>query len=110
MRQLQHVAVLGLLLENVALAADVTEQRHHGFFANGIDGRIRDLREQLLEITEERLRTVGETSERRVGAHRTYGRYATQGHGAENHFEVFVAVPESSLATQQSFGIGIVQA
>src|SRR6266853_1609094 len=70
MRQLQHVTVLWLLRENVALASDVTDERHHDLFANRVNRRIGDLREELLEIIEQRLRTVRETSERRIRPHR----------------------------------------
>ncbi len=58
MRQLQRVAVLRRLVQNVALGADVAGQRHHQLFANRIDRRIRHLREQLLEVVEQRLRLV----------------------------------------------------
>ena len=50
--QLQHVAILRACLENVALAANVADERHHHFFANGIDWRIRHLCEQLFEVIE----------------------------------------------------------
>src|SRR5260370_8174512 len=69
MRQLQHVTVLGLFRENVALASDVANQRHHNLFANRVNGRIGDLREELLEVVKQRLRTVRQTSERRIGPH-----------------------------------------
>ena len=98
MRQLQHVAVLGRLFENVALAADVADQRHHHLFANGIDGRIRHLREELLEVVEQRLRLVREARQRRVGAHRTDRLFALGRHGRENHPQIFIAVAEGALA------------
>ena len=50
MAQLQRVAVLGRLFEDVSFGADVAVQRHHQAFANGIDRRVGDLREGLLEI------------------------------------------------------------
>ena len=53
MRQLEHVAVLRRLLEDVALASDIADERHHHFLANRIDRRIRNLREELLEIVEQ---------------------------------------------------------
>src|SRR6185437_2227344 len=55
-RKLERMAVLGRFLEDVALRADVADERHHQLFTNGIDGRIGDLREELLEVIEKRLR------------------------------------------------------
>ena len=48
--------LLRRLFENVALGADVAGQRHHHLFADRIDRRVGDLREQLLEIIEQQLR------------------------------------------------------
>src|SRR5262249_31719781 len=53
MRQLQRVAVLRSLPQNVALSPEVTGERHYQLFANRIDCRIRHLREELLEVVEE---------------------------------------------------------
>ncbi len=60
MRQLESVAVLGRLIENVALSSDVADERHDQLFADGVDGRIGDLSEELLEVVEEGLRAVRE--------------------------------------------------
>ena len=59
MAQFQRVAILRRLFENVAFAADVGVERHHQAFADRIDRRVGDLREGLLEITEQHLRLVG---------------------------------------------------
>ena len=61
--------------------ADVADERHHHLFADGIDGRIGDLREELLEVIEQRLRLIGEAGQRRVGAHGADGLLAVVGHG-----------------------------
>ena len=110
MRQLQHVAVLGRFLQDVALASDVADERHHHLFANRIDGRIGDLREQLLEIVEQRLRLVGETGQRRVGAHRTNRLFALRCHRAEDHPQIFIAVSERALAAEKRLGVREVHA
>ena len=80
MRQLERVAVLRRLVQNVALRADVADQRHHQLFADGIDGRIGDLREELLEVVEQRLRPVGEAGQRHIGAHGADRLLALRGH------------------------------
>ena len=58
MIQLERVAMLRSLIENIEFVPDIAGQRHHQFFANGIDGRVRHLREKLLEIVKEYLRFV----------------------------------------------------
>ena len=92
MRQLEGVTVLRRFIEDVALGADVADQRHHHLFADGIDGRIRDLRKELLEVVEQRLRTVGETSQRNVGSHRTDRLFAFGAHGREQNAQILFAI------------------
>ena len=108
--QLQHVTILGLFRENVALASDVADERHHDLFANRVNRRIRDLREELFEIIEERLRPVGKTSERSIRPHRAHRFLAFRGHGAENHAYILIAVAEGTLAAKQGLGIRLVHA
>src|SRR5216683_7719418 len=101
MRQLQHVAVLGLFRENVALASDVADERHHDLFANRVNGRIGDLGEKLLEIIEQRLRTVRETSERRIRPHGPNRLLALRSHRAEDHPQILIAVTKRTLAAKK---------
>src|SRR6185437_5921474 len=83
MRQLQRVAVLRGLVEHVALRADITDERHDHRFTDGVDRWVCHLRKQLLEIVEERLRLVIQTSQWRVGSHRAYRLFALYRHGLE---------------------------
>ena len=110
MRQLQRVAVLRSLVQNVALGADVAGERHHQLFADRIDGRIRHLREQLLEVMEQRLRLVGKTGQRRIGAHGSDRLFASGGHGREQNAQVLVGVAEGALAHHDGLEIGIINA
>ena len=80
MRQLERVAILGRLVQNVALRADVADQRHHHLFANRVNGRIGDLREELLEVIKQFLRTLGEAGQRHIVAHRANWFFAFRGH------------------------------
>ena len=99
MRQLQRVAVLRRLVQDVALGADVAGERHHHLFADRIDRRVGDLREQLLEVVEQRLRLVGETGQRRVGAHGADRLLALRRPWASRiMLQVFVGVAEGALA------------
>src|SRR6266849_9070847 len=105
MHQLEHVAILGIFRENVALASDIADERHHDLFANRVNGRIRDLREELLEIVEQRLWPVRETSERRIRPHGTNRLLALRSHRAEDHPQVLIAVTKRTLPAKQGFTI-----
>ena len=104
-RQLQRVAVLRRFIEDVALGSDVAGERHHQFFADRVDGRIGHLREQLLEVVEQRLRAVRETRQRRVGAHRSDRAPRPWSHGQHQHAQVLFGVAEGALAAQDGFVI-----
>ena len=105
MRQLERVAVFRRLVQNIALRADVADQRHHHLFADGIDGRIGDLRKELLEVAEQRLRTVREAGQRHIGAHGTDRLFAPRGHRRQQDSQVFFAVAVCPLAAQQRLGV-----
>ncbi len=106
MRQLERVAVFRRLIQNVALGADVADQRHHQLFADGIDGRIGDLRKELLEVVEERLGTVGETGQGNVGAHGADGLLAFGAHGGEQNLEILFAVAVGALPAEDGLVVG----
>ena len=63
-------ALLGRFVEQVAFGADRRDQRRDDFLANRIQRRVRDLREQLLEVVVKQLRPIREHGQRRVVAHR----------------------------------------
>jgi len=67
-QELEHPALSRRLLEQVALAADAAHERHDDLLAQGIDRRVGDLGEVLLEITEKKLRLVREDGDRNVDA------------------------------------------
>ena len=52
---LEHLAVLGLILQQVAVGTDVYAGGSDHLFTDGIDGRIGNLGKQLFEIVEKRL-------------------------------------------------------
>ncbi len=103
--ELELMAVAGCLLEEVLLRAHRRLERHDELLADGIDRRVRDLREELLEVAEEELRLVGEHRERRVGAHRADGLLAVQGHGRHEDAEILDRVAERLLTGQQGVGV-----
>ena len=96
--ELEHLRVIGQLEEQVVFAPDEVREAHHQRLADGIDGRIGDLGEVLLEVVEEQLGSLGQHRERGVGAHAADGLFAPLGHGSEHELQVFGGVPEHPLA------------
>ena len=98
-----HRRVDGVDVEQVGLRADERHQRHHDRLADRIDRRVRDLREQLLEVVVERLVLVGEHGEGRIVAHRADAFLAGLGHRAHQELDVFLGVAEGLLPVEQAF-------
>ncbi|CAB4897173.1 unannotated protein [freshwater metagenome] len=101
-RQHQLAAALGTGGEQVVLRPDRGANRGDHFFADGIERRVRDLREQLLEVIEQQPGTIAEHGQRRVGAHRPDRLGAGPGHRRNDDLELFVGVPEDLLAAQHT--------
>ena len=62
--------------------------------AKGVDGRVRDLGEQLIEIVVEGARLLGQAGQRRIDAHRGERRLALLGHGTHDLVNVIPVVTE----------------
>ena len=99
--QLQPAAVGGLGLEQVALGTEPHLRGRDQLFADAVDGWIRDLGEELLEIIEQQLRPAGEGRERCVVAHRAYGLDAIPPHGRQDDALVLEGVAEGQLPLEQ---------
>ena len=97
----QLVGVLGGLFEQVALVAEAGREAHHDLLADRVDRRVGDLREQLLEVREQRRGLVGEDRQREVVAHRPDRLGAFDRHRREQHPQVLLAVAEGPLAQVQ---------
>ena len=99
------MAVLGVFIEQISLRAYVGDRRHDQLLANRVNGGVSDLREKLLEVVEQELRPVRETSQRDIDAHGA-DRLLTHGrHGTQNHAPVFHGVAEHALALEQGVEI-----
>ena len=83
------------------MAAELDLEAHHHVLAHRVDGRVGDLREQLLEVGEERRRAVGEHGERGVGAHRAVRLLAGVDERREQDPHVLLRVAERELALVQ---------
>ena len=67
----QHLAVLGVLFQQVALCANVYGGGGDDLLAQGVDGRVGDLGEHLLEILKQRGMGVAQNGQRGIAAHGT---------------------------------------
>ena len=62
--------------------------------AQGVDRRVRDLSEQLIEVVEERARLLGQAGQRRIDTHRGERRLALLGHGTHDFVNIIPVIPE----------------
>ncbi|AJX01694.1 hypothetical protein BM45_3124 [Burkholderia mallei] len=96
-----HRRVDVVRVEQVRLRADERHERHHHVLADRIDRRIRDLREQLLEVVVERLVLVRHHRERRIVAHRADRLLTLLRHRRHQELHVLLRVAERLLAIEQ---------
>ena len=82
------------VLEQVAVVAQVERGRSHHVLAQGINRRIRDLGEQLIEVIVEGARLLGQAGQRRIDAHRGKRCLALLGHGTHDLVDVIPVVAE----------------
>ena len=99
-RQHQLAAALRTGLQQVPLRADRGPDRRDDLFADRVERRVGDLREQLLEVVEQHPRPLAEHGDRRVGTHRTQRFAAALGHRRHDQLQLFVGVTEHLLAAQ----------
>ncbi len=76
-------------------------EAHHDLLADRVDRRVGDLREELLEVGEQRGRLVGEDGQREVVAHRADRLGPVARHRREQHAQVLLGVAERALAGVQ---------
>lgn len=98
--ELDHAAAFGFRVKEVALASDHDFRGGDEFFADGVDGRVCDLGEELFEVAVEQLGFVGEHCEGVIGSHGSDRLYAIAGHWADDEAQVFVGVTEGLLPEQ----------
>ena len=96
--ELNQVAAGRLRVEQVALGSDRGDRGGDDFFADTVDRRVSDLREELLEVVVEELRLVRQHGEWDVRSHRAHGFDSILGHRDEQLALVFEGVAEGELA------------
>ena len=90
--QFDDAAVLRRGGKKVAVVADVDALIGLDLFADGVDGRVRHLREALLEVRKQRRMRVGERRQRLVRAHGGGRLHAAHCHGQDRIFNILVRV------------------
>ena len=106
MGQLQSVAVLRSLFQDVPLRANVADERHHHLFANRINRRVGYLSEELLEIIEQRLWPVTQAGQRRVCSHRADRLLTFGSHRLDDHLQIFIGITERPLPRKDGRVVG----
>jgi hypothetical protein len=86
--------------EEIRPRPDERHERHHELLADRIDRRVRDLREELLEVVVEDLRAIGQHRQRGVVAHRAQRFLAGLEHRSEQDLDVLLRVAERLLAIE----------
>ena len=82
------------VLEQVAVIAQIERGRGDHMLAQGVDRRVRDLREQLIEVVVERACLLGQAGQRRIDAHRGERGLALLGHGAHDLVDIVPVIAE----------------
>ena len=93
-------------LQEVALRAERRVQRGDQLFADGVQRRVGDLREELGEVVEEEPGALGERGDGRVGAHGADRLGAGLGHRGEDDAQLLLGVAEGLLAAGDR-GVGV---
>ena len=93
----EHLTVLFLLLKKVSVFPDIDRGRCHDLLTDRVDRRIRNLREQLLKISEQRLAFSRENRKRYVDSHRGDSLSAVLCHRKDRGLDVLICVSERFL-------------
>ena len=99
--QLEAAAIRRLRVQQVAFGAEARLGRGDDLLADAVDRRVRDLREQLLEVVVQQARPGREHGQRRVVAHRAHGLDAVARHRRQDDALVLERVAERDLPLQQ---------
>jgi len=98
---LDAAAGRGLRVQQIALGAEAGLGGDDDLLADGVDRRVGDLREELLEVIVEETRLVGQHREGAVVAHGADGLDAVARHRGDDDALVLVGVAEGDLALEQ---------
>jgi hypothetical protein len=97
----QDLGLRGVLVEHVLEVAEAGLQRHHPPLPEGVDGRVRDLREVLAEVVAQRPVLGRQHGGGRVVAHAGHHFLAVLGHGRQDLLQLLDRVARGDLAPAQ---------
>ena len=98
---LEHLAVLRLFLEEVAVVADIDGGVCDYLLADGVDGRIGDLCKELFEVVEQRLPPVVQYGQGNIDPHGGGGLGPGPCHGEDGVAHVLIGIAEGLLKPGQ---------
>ena len=101
--QLHLTTTLRRWLKQILLRAHHDGGVGHQLFANGVQGWVGDLGEELLEVVVEHLRPLGQHRQRGIGAHRADGLDTIQRHGGQHQAQVLVGISKRLLGPGDGF-------
>ena len=93
----QHLAVVGILFQQIALGTDIYGGGSDDLLAQGIDGRVRDLGEHLLEVLAQTRARVAQNGQRGIAAHGPGRLAAVLRHRQNDRRYVLIPVAEGLL-------------
>ncbi len=99
----EHIAVLRHFLQQIAVPAQIDSRGSHHLLADRVDRRIGHLREELLEVMEQRMVRSGQHRNRRIHAHCRNRLRTVSRHRQDTHLQFFVCISESLLHTLSFF-------
>ena len=94
---LEHAAVVGLILQQITIRTDVDGRIRDDLLAEGVDRRVGDLCEELLEVVEQELVLLAEHRKRNIMAHRCGLLDAVLCHREDHGLHVLIAVAENLI-------------
>ena len=100
---LHDAAVRALLLEKVSVGADVDGRICDNLLTERVDRRVRDLREQLLEVIEQRLVLLGEDRKRNIVSHGCCRLDAIGRHRKNRVVDILVGIAEDLVESCSHF-------
>ena len=99
--EVDHGGRLCLRFQRGTTLTQVHLQTHHQLFPQGVDRRVGDLSEPLLEIVVEQVRFIGENRKGNVITHAVSGFLAQSGHVFDDQIEVLSGEAHRRLQPQQ---------
>ena len=102
-RKDQLAATVGPGRQQIRLRPDARADGRHHFLSNRIEGRVRHLGEQLLEVVEQQTRPLRQHRDRGVGAHRPDRLCTCPCRRREDDLEILLGVTEHLLTAEHRF-------